>query len=220
MSAIEKATLSRDEARSLTDEVKLDAERLWRKLVELYDGGAHLSLGYASWGSYFKTEFGGSERHAYRLLDSGRVLDQIRASDQLVTPRTESQARELAPLLKQPEQLREAWAEVVDLHPEPTAAQVREVVQQRLPGPKTADRLARETGVAVVASDGLIHTGNPPSDNRWQNITEWADAVRSELPPPAELHIPEYARHRDVEGAAATVRDYLDAFLAVRREKA
>ena len=35
------AVLSREEARSLTDEVKHDAERLWRKLVELYEGDAH-----------------------------------------------------------------------------------------------------------------------------------------------------------------------------------
>lgn len=37
-------------------------------------------------------------------------------------PVNDAQARELAPLLDQPEALREAWAEVVDLHPEPTAA--------------------------------------------------------------------------------------------------
>ena len=34
-------------------------------------------------------------------------------------PANERQARELAPLLDAPETLREAWAEVVELHPEP-----------------------------------------------------------------------------------------------------
>lgn len=46
---------------------------------------------------------------------------------------TERQARELAPLLDEPDHLREAWAEVVALHPEPTAAQVREVVERHRP---------------------------------------------------------------------------------------
>ncbi|MCR4341992.1 MAG: phage N-6-adenine-methyltransferase [Gemmatimonadaceae bacterium] len=131
MSELAVATLSHDEARSLTDEVKGDAERLWRKLVELYDGGAHLALGYPSWGAYFETEFGGKSSHAYRVLDAGRVA---RALDSPIgeRPANEAQARELAPLLDDPEKLRETWAEVVELHPEPTAADVREVVQSRM----------------------------------------------------------------------------------------
>lgn len=128
MSELAVATLSADEARSLTDEVKQDAERLWRKLVELYDGGAHLALGYSSWAVYFEAEFGGSDATAYRLLQSGRVMAQLPIGSQ--RPSTEGVARELAPLLDQPEKLRETWAEVVELHPEPTAANVREVVQR------------------------------------------------------------------------------------------
>lgn len=123
MDVVSSAMLSRDEARSLTDEVKQDAERLWRKLVELYDGQAHLALGYSSWGAYFKVEFGQSERHGYRLLEAGRVLELV-ASDQLVT---EGQARELVPLLDQPDELREAWREASANGP-PTASRVREVV--------------------------------------------------------------------------------------------
>lgn len=129
MSELAVAVLSREEARSLTDEVKQDAERLWRKLVELYDGQAHESLGYRSWGAYFKTEFGQSERHGYRLLEAGRALEVV--SDQLVTPANEAVARELAPLLNQPERLREAWSEA-STNGTPTAAQVREVVQRNM----------------------------------------------------------------------------------------
>ena len=33
------------EARSLTDEVKRDAQALWEKLLALYEGGAHAALG-------------------------------------------------------------------------------------------------------------------------------------------------------------------------------
>lgn len=121
MTELAVTVLSRDEARSLTDEVKQDAERLWRKLVELYDGGAHLSLGYPSWGSYFEAEFGGSQSRAYQVLDAGRVARAL-GSTIVERPANEAQARELAPLLDQPDRLRETWAEVVELHPEPTAA--------------------------------------------------------------------------------------------------
>lgn len=123
--------LSRAEARSLTDEVKNDAERLWRKLVELYEGGAHLTLGYTSWGAYFKAEFNGSQRHAYRLLDAGRVANTLASDPRVTEIPSERQARELAPLKNDPVALKEVWSEVVELHPEPTAADVRAVVEAR-----------------------------------------------------------------------------------------
>lgn len=115
----------------LTDEVKRDAESLWRKLVELYDGGAHIALKYGSWGDYFQAEFGQSGRRGYQLLDAGRALEAVNHGS-LGSPLNERQARELAPLLAEPEVLREAWAEVVDLHPEPTARDVRDVVKRRM----------------------------------------------------------------------------------------
>jgi hypothetical protein len=37
-------TLTAIEARRLTDEVKADAQRLWAKLLCLYQGGAHTAL--------------------------------------------------------------------------------------------------------------------------------------------------------------------------------
>ena len=130
MSALAHSILSRDEARSLTDAVKDDAERLWRKLVELYEGGAHKALGYSSWEAYFRTEFGGSRAQAYQLLDAGRVARALESTP--VDSPTRSQARALAPLKDDPEALREAWAEVVELNPAASEADVREVVRQKI----------------------------------------------------------------------------------------
>lgn len=132
MSALSVSALSPGEARSLTDEVKGDAERLWRKLVELYEGGAHGALGYSSWGAYFKTEFGGSRARAYQLLEAGRVMEALESVQHVGLPKNDRQAKELAPLLKTPDALREAWAEVVEHHSEPTAADVREVVARHV----------------------------------------------------------------------------------------
>lgn len=81
---------------------------------------------------------------------------------------TERQARELAPLLSQPATLREAWAEVVELHPEPTAQQVREVVQKHRPAPMQteAERQAaaekqHRWAATLNVLDGLQHFDRP-----------------------------------------------------------
>ena len=42
-------TLTRGDARTLTEEVKRDAAVLRAKLLRLYEGRAHEALGYSSW---------------------------------------------------------------------------------------------------------------------------------------------------------------------------
>jgi len=156
------ATLSQDEARSLTDEVKQDAERLWRKLVELYDGGAHLALGYSSWGSYFEAEFGGKKSQAYRVLEAGRVVDALDSPNGEWTTPTESQARELAPLLDEPELAKDAWKEAIEVsNGKPTATIIRESVNRRRL--TDADRLTifglhaeGKTQLQIAKTTGLV----------------------------------------------------------------
>lgn len=46
------------EARALTDGIRVDLESVWQLVVEAYTRGAHSALGYASWDSYCKAEFG------------------------------------------------------------------------------------------------------------------------------------------------------------------
>lgn len=81
-------------------------------------------------------------------------------------PVRESHAAELAPLLDEPAQLREAWAEVVDLHPKPTAAQVREVVARHIEPQTEAERKAAAEKLHRWATtqnvlDGLQHFDRP-----------------------------------------------------------
>jgi hypothetical protein len=143
--------LGPSEARRLTDEVKRDAEALWRKLVELYDGGAHTALGYSSWHAYCEVEFDMGQSRSYQLLDAGRVACAIDSTNGGTGPLNERQARELAPLLYEPEQLRGTWAEARELQAEPTAADVREVVKAKL-GRKVTDD-GSSGGAAVSEKD-------------------------------------------------------------------
>jgi hypothetical protein len=123
--------LSEQDARKLTEEVKADAQALWAKLLELYEGQAHKALGYSSWGDYWTEEFGGSKSRGFQMLEAGRVLKALEAHSTIVeSPANEGVARELAGLGD--EEKAAAWEEAVQKHGDkPTAKQVREVVQSR-----------------------------------------------------------------------------------------
>jgi hypothetical protein len=129
-------TLSQSEARRLTEEVKADAQRLWAKLLELYKGGAHIALGYSSWADYCEQEFHMKKTRAYQLLQAARVVqstmvDSLQVTSQL--PESERIARELVPLLGNPQAIDEAWNEAVEMAGGvPTAQTVREVVSRKL----------------------------------------------------------------------------------------
>jgi hypothetical protein len=107
------AALGPAEARRLTDEVKRDVQALWAKLVKLYDGGAHLALGYPSWAGYMTEEFGVGQSQAYRLLDAGRVVAAIEghSPNGEPLPANEAQARALIPVLREcgPEAVAAVW---------------------------------------------------------------------------------------------------------------
>ena len=112
-----------------TLEVKADAQRLWAKLLRLYEGGAHIALGYASWAEHCEREFHIGKARSYQLLQSARVIQQLPVTSQLTltqstnvdslkvtsqVPESEAIARELVPLLGNPQALDEAWNEAVE----------------------------------------------------------------------------------------------------------
>jgi hypothetical protein len=122
---ITTATIDVDEARRRTDEVRGHAESLWREMVELYEMGAHLALGYESWQDYAETEFGMNRQVAQQLLDAGRVNRAVLESAQPLAAQipNEKVARVMAPLLPPAhaksgrdgsnEQVAQAWQTVV-----------------------------------------------------------------------------------------------------------
>jgi hypothetical protein len=129
--------LGPSEARRLTDQVKHEAQELWTKLVRLYEGGAHTALGYESWAAYMGAEFGVGQSRAYQLLDAGRVVAAIDGHSTIVEPlpANEAQARGLAPLLRDEQEVVEAWrdacARAESLGTRPTTKIVRAAVDKR-----------------------------------------------------------------------------------------
>jgi hypothetical protein len=94
--------LDASDARTLTAAARDLAHLLWRMLLRLYEGDGWRVLGFKSWGGYYAAELGGHRSRGYRLLDAGRVLEQLEPDgfrgegtpgSPLLTERT---ARELA----------------------------------------------------------------------------------------------------------------------------
>jgi hypothetical protein len=101
-----------------------------RALMEIRDKGLYRDvLGYETFEAYCKARWDMSKMHAYRLMDSCKVIETVK-SNQLVTPANESQTRPLARL--EPDQQREAWQKAVATAPEGkvTAAHVSKVVKE------------------------------------------------------------------------------------------
>jgi len=154
------STMSSTEARSLTEEVKADAEALWAKCLRLYEGGAHLALGYKSWGAYWQAEFGGGKSRGYQLLEAARVVEALPDSTIVEWRPNEAQARELAPLKDSPEQMAEVLEEA-SANGKPTAELVKTAVVQRIearhddPKPVVLDGDGRRV-VDVVTGQTLV----------------------------------------------------------------
>jgi hypothetical protein len=168
--------LTPDAARLLTEEVKADAVALWAKLRALYEGKAHIALGYSSWGDYFEEEFGRSGNYGYRLLKSAEVMEQLPMGNS--RPASERVARELVPLLAEPDAMREAWAESLEQSEgEPTAAGVRATVNghKSKAAPPSADAEVRSAidaaGRALRRAVKLIEKETAPSEGE----PEWLD---------------------------------------------
>lgn len=169
--ALAPRRFSREEARTLTAEVRDDAAALWAKLLQLYEGRAHTALDYPSWGAYFEAEFGQKKSQAYRLLEAARAVQSIPQLGNGISP-NEAQARELARV--EPERRAEVWRAASEDGP-PTAARIREV-----------------SGAAPVTAAATLPIGTRPtneaqaresmSGDRAGAITQGAATVVVELP--------------------------------------
>jgi hypothetical protein len=121
-------------ARDLTDRIKTAVDDVAEMLHRAHEGRAWTALGYQSWKEYCTAEFAMSERHSYRLLDFVEIKNVL--TDQLVSPKSESQVRALVSI--EPRQQIEVWAHAVEIADgeQPTAKQVEQAVVEILPPKK------------------------------------------------------------------------------------
>jgi hypothetical protein len=137
-------SLTEQEARSLTEEVKRDLAALWEKCVRLYEGQAHLALGYSSWAAYAQAEFGMKKAAAHRALNAGLVLRVLAEEFPNGNRPNEAQARELA-RLKDGESVLAAWGDAqaeAELLNKPVTAQiVGHAVERRVGQPTEPYRI-------------------------------------------------------------------------------
>lgn len=169
-------------ARALTDEVKADAQALWRKLLRLYEGAAHTALGYSSWAEYCRAEFDMGRARAYQMLEAAQAVDTLEAAVQHVgLPTNDRQARELTPLRDEPERMGVAWEaateRALDEDRPVTAADVREAVQvvraqSSEPVEETRHRLA-------------VHFSS--ATDEWATPQAFYDVVREEFNPTLDV---------------------------------
>lgn len=69
--------ISANEARTITEAIKVATETMWELLNEAHSRKAWKALGYKTWEAYIAAEFDMSRSHAYRILDQGRVVRAI-----------------------------------------------------------------------------------------------------------------------------------------------
>lgn len=129
MSTAITPTLSAEEAQELTDEVRAELAALWTKVLELYEGGAHLALGYGSWRAYWAAEFGGQGARGEQYVRAGRVARALTEAG-LPTPANDTVARKLTPVLRHaPQELAGVWSRAVQAHGQPTGRELDALVK-------------------------------------------------------------------------------------------
>jgi len=108
--------------------------KVGRALAEIRDRRLYRAK-YGTFDAYVAARWGMSRTRAYEFIAAGEVVETVTttsATADIAAPRNEAVARELAPLRRQPEAMREAWAQTVAEHGEtPTAQQVRQHVEPR-----------------------------------------------------------------------------------------
>jgi hypothetical protein len=104
-------------------------------LLEIHDRKLYRAT-HSTWDAYLRGRWNLSRTYAHRLMQGAEVAGMLPTGN---TPPSEGVARELAPLRDDPDQVREAWAEVVERHGDsPTAAETRAVVNEKRAEPLPA----------------------------------------------------------------------------------
>ncbi len=105
-----------------------------KALQEIRDSKVYVTPGCPTFEQYCQDRWEMSKTQANRLIQAAQVVEAIGMTPIGVT--SESQARELVPLLDRPELLRKTWAEVVGSGEKITAALIKDAVARVLAPPE------------------------------------------------------------------------------------
>ncbi len=214
-SSAEIVFMDEGKARDITKAIQLAAERVWSLLLEAYERGAWRALGYSSWEAYVGTEFDMSRRHAYRLLDQGRVIREIESVTHGSHRITEREARDVKPRLKEvASNIKDRIAEeAVAEAPERVEQIVREVVAEE----RQKAQRGEEDAAAIRDLNETAQTAGMDTDP--ETIRQRGEFSRlcrdlSKLPPPEDflaVHRPHLTERYFLQAERAYA--WLDEFL-------
>jgi hypothetical protein len=146
-----------EEARALTEQIKTSVEKTWRLLLNAHEWNAWGALGYSTWESYVRAEFGIGRSRSYQLLDQARVVREIEAAVSTTVDITERDVRDLKPHLAEvTEAVRDAVADVPEAERPAAAAQAVKNARERF-RPQTAP-------APVAPQDAGASQTSPPSE--------------------------------------------------------
>lgn len=102
-------------------------------LMEIRDNRLYREKGFSRFEDYCQQEWKWTHRHANRLIESAEVVHSLGPIGPIL-PATESQARELVPLMRQDEaEMVETWNELRETYGDKiTAAKIKDVVERKL----------------------------------------------------------------------------------------
>lgn len=120
---------------------------------------------HTTFDEYCEAAYGFTLRHAQRLIDSTRVVDQLKAisgpaGHEIYLPANEAQTRQLVPLLDSPDELVKVWLDVT-AKGKPTAAALRKR-REELPSLDAAPPQPSDTAVPAPAVDVGAVDGEDP----------------------------------------------------------
>lgn len=167
MESIQTILMTKDEARTLIEEIKGNITKIGEKLLDLHDREGWRALGYESWRECTQAEFQYSQSRVYQLLGHARVVRQIADSTMVESiPTSERQTRELSKL--EPDQQALAWKQTYQEtgKDQPTAGEVKKVVERDYtPAPKPGAKPKKKSSSPTYSSGGDYSQPDPGIDS-------------------------------------------------------
>jgi hypothetical protein len=132
-----------------------------RALLEIQQRRLYRAAGHRTFADYVAKRWDLSSAHAYRQIEASKVVDILSPIGEMPLPANEAQARELAPLVNDPDAVREVWMETIQFgQGRVTAKTIREHVNARHPHAR-----AHRHATAIPSSK---HATCPACGHQWR----------------------------------------------------